>query len=95
MQLHKTSAWQNLFIFKAPLLCANHFFLINHTRILFWYSNLNKPQTKNFVLTLLSMEGETGGGGGWFNNFFFTQVKNLKFSDFMFLSFRHNVAKFH
>ena len=31
----------------------------------------------------------------FFNNFFFTQTKSLKFSDFKFLSFRHNVAKFH
>ena len=46
-----------------------------------------------------------GGGGGkftpplpgriFFNNLFFTQAKSLKFSDFKFLSFRHNVAKFH
>ena len=28
MQLQKTSALRNLFIFKTPLLCANHFFLI-------------------------------------------------------------------
>ena len=32
MQLQKTSALRNLFIFKAPPLCANHFFLTNHTR---------------------------------------------------------------
>ena len=31
----------------------------------------------------------------FFNNFLFTQAKSLKFSDFKFLSFRHNVAKFH
>ena len=31
----------------------------------------------------------------FFNNLFFTQAKSLKFSDFKFLSFRHNVAKFH
>ena len=52
MQLQKTSAWKNLFIFKASLLCANHFFLINHTRKLYWNSNLNEPQRKNFVLII-------------------------------------------
>ena len=31
----------------------------------------------------------------FFNNFFFTEAKSLKISDFKFLSFRHNVAKFH
>ena len=35
MQLQKTSAWRKLFIFKAPLLCANHFFLINQTFLTF------------------------------------------------------------
>ena len=55
MQLQKTSAWRNLFIFKAPLLCANHFFLINHTRKLFWHSNLNEPQRKNFVLIIIQL----------------------------------------
>ena len=30
-----------------------------------------------------------------FNKFFFTQAKSLKFSDFKFLYFRHNVAKFY
>ena len=52
MQLQKTSAWKNLFIFKASPLCANHFFLINHTRKLYWNSNLNEPQRKNFVLII-------------------------------------------
>ena len=51
MQLQKTLA----FLFKAPLLCANHFFLINHTRKLFWHSNLNEPQTKNFVVTIIRL----------------------------------------
>ena len=55
MQLQKTSAWRNLFIFKAPLLCANHFFLINHTRKLFWHSNLNEPQRKKFVLIIIQL----------------------------------------
>ena len=50
MQSRKTSALRNLFIFKAPLLCTNHFFLINHTLKLFWHSNLNEPQRQNFVL---------------------------------------------
>ena len=31
----------------------------------------------------------------FFNNFFSTQAKSLKFSDFKFLSFRHNVVKSH
>ena len=55
MQLQKTSAWKKLFIFKAPLLCANHFFLTNHTRKLFWHSNLNEPQRKNFVLIIIQL----------------------------------------
>ena len=55
MQLQKTSAWRKLFIFKAPLLCANRFFLINHTRKLFWHSNLNEPQRKNFVLIIIQL----------------------------------------
>ena len=55
MQLQKTSAWGKLFIFKAPLLCVNHFFFINHTRKLFWYSSLNEPQRKNFVLIIIQL----------------------------------------
>ena len=55
MQLQKTSAWRKLFIFKAPLLCANHIFLINHTLKLFWHSNLNEPQRKNFVLMIIQL----------------------------------------
>ena len=55
MQLQKTSARRKLFIFKAPLLCANHFFLINHTQKLFWHSNLNEPQRKNFVLMIIQL----------------------------------------
>ena len=50
MQLQKTLAWRKLFIFKAPLLCANHFFFMNHKRKLFWHSNLNESKRKNFVL---------------------------------------------
>ena len=58
MQLQKTSVWRNLFIlfiFKAPLLCANHFSVINHTRKLFWHSNLNEPQRKKFVLIIIQL----------------------------------------
>ena len=55
MQLQKTSAWKKLFIFKAPLLCANHFFLTNHTRKFFWHSSLNEPQRKNFVLIIIQL----------------------------------------
>ena len=55
MQLHKTSPWRRVFVFKAPLLCANHFFLKNHTRKLFWHSNLNEPQRKNFVLIIIQL----------------------------------------
>ena len=55
MQLQKTSALRNLFIYKAPLLCTNHFFLINHAHILFWHSNLNQPQRKNFVLIIIQL----------------------------------------
>ena len=55
MQLQKTSAWRNLFIFKAPLLCANHFSLINHTQKLFWHSNLNESQRKKFVLIIIQL----------------------------------------
>ena len=40
---------------KAPLLCASHFSLINHTRKLFWHSNLNEPQRKNFVLIIIRL----------------------------------------
>ena len=53
MQLQKTSAWRKLFTFKAPLLCASHFFLINYTRKLFWHSNLSEPKRKNFVLIII------------------------------------------
>ena len=58
--MQKTSAWRKLFICKAPcsvptLLCANYNFLINHTYKLFWHSNLNEPQRKNFVLMIIQL----------------------------------------
>ena len=46
MQLQKISALRYLFIFKAPLLCANHIFLINHS---------HKPQRKNFFLIIIQL----------------------------------------
>ena len=49
MQLQKTSA----FLFKISRLYVKHFFLINHTRKLFWRSNLHEPQRKNFVLIII------------------------------------------
>ena len=55
MQLQKTSAWKKLFTFKALLLCANHFFLINHIRKLFWHFNLNEHQRKNFALIMIQL----------------------------------------
>ena len=55
MQLQKTSVWRELFIFKAPLLSVNHFFLINQTRKLFWHSDLNEHQRKNFVLIIIQL----------------------------------------
>ena len=55
MQLQETSAWRKMFLFKTPLLCAHHFFLINHTLKLFWHSNLNEAQRKNFVLTIIQL----------------------------------------
>ena len=55
MQLQKALAWRNLFIFKAPLLCVNHFFLLNHPPKLFWHCNLNEPQRKNLVLIIIQL----------------------------------------
>ena len=55
MQWQKTSAWRNLLIFKASLLCANHFFLRNYTSKLLWHYNLNKAQRKNFVLIIIQL----------------------------------------
>ena len=52
MQFKNTLAVRNLFIFKASLLYATRFFLINHTRKIFWHSTLNGPQKKNFVLII-------------------------------------------
>ena len=62
-----------------------------------------KTANKIFIVTLIINPIVHGGGrrvnlatlSDFFNNFFFTQAKSLKFSDFTFLSFRHNVAKFH
>ena len=51
----EASALRNLFIFKAPLLCASQFTRINHTRKLFFHSNLNEPQRKNFVLIKIQL----------------------------------------
>ena len=50
--MQKTTAWRKFFIFKAPLLCANN---LNHIRKLFWHSNLNEPQRKNFVLIIIQL----------------------------------------
>ena len=47
MQLQKISALRYLFIYKAPLLCANHIFLINHA---------HKPQRKNFQLSEVEIQ---------------------------------------
>ena len=52
MQFKNTLAVRNLFIFKASLLYATRFSLINHTRKIFWHSTLNEPQKKNFVLII-------------------------------------------
>ena len=38
----------------SPILC-HPFFLINHTRKLFWHPNLNEPQRKNFVLIIIQL----------------------------------------
>ena len=55
MQLQKASALRNLFTFKALLLCVNQFFLIKNTRKLFWHSNLNEREMKNFFLTIIQL----------------------------------------
>ena len=55
MQLQKISAWRKLFIFKAPLLYANHFLPINDTYKPFWHSNLNESQRKNFALIIIQL----------------------------------------
>ena len=55
MQLQKSSTLRSLFIFKAPLLCADHFFRLNHTRKLFWHSNLNVLERKNFILIIIQL----------------------------------------
>ena len=51
MQLQKNYLYSRL----SRGLSDNHFFLINHTRKLFWYSNLNDSQRKNFALTLIQL----------------------------------------
>ena len=53
--LNEIATWRNLFILKAPLLCTNHFSLINHTHKLFWHSDLNEPQRKNIVLIIIQL----------------------------------------
>ena len=53
--MQKISASRKLFIFKAPLLCANQSFFINHTHKNFWHSNSNEPQRKNFVLITIQL----------------------------------------
>ena len=57
MQLQKTSTFTNLlnfllFIFKAPLLCANHCFLTLKTVL---HSNVSDPKRKNFVLIITQL----------------------------------------
>ena len=73
----------------------------NKLRII--YANPRGIKSKMQSLTLLCVQG-VGGGVNlpapppcriFFNNFFFTQAKSLKFSDVKFLSFRQNVAQFH
>ena len=55
MQLQKTSALKNLFIFKAPLLCANHFYPNKPHTQTFLTLQLNEPQRKNFVLIIIQL----------------------------------------
>ena len=43
-----------VYIQGSPALCQP-FSLINHTRKLFWHSNLNEPQRKNFVLIIIQL----------------------------------------
>ena len=42
-----------VYIQGSPALCQPFFFFINHTCKLFWHSNLNEPQRKNFVLIII------------------------------------------
>ena len=52
MQLQKTLALKHLFIFKPPLLCANHFFSSKpHTQIFLTL----QPKWKNFVLIIIQL----------------------------------------
>ena len=43
-----------VYIEGSPALCQP-FFLINHTRKLFWHSNINEPQKKNFALIRIQL----------------------------------------
>ena len=40
---------------QGSLLCVNHFFLINDTHKLFWYSSLNEPQRNKSVLIIIQL----------------------------------------
>ena len=53
----KCNCRRRLQLFYSRLSCSvpTIFFLINHTRKLFWHSNLNEPQTKNFVLIIIHL----------------------------------------
>ena len=44
-----------VYIQGSPALCQPFFFFINHTCKLFWHSNLNEPQRKNFVLITIHL----------------------------------------
>ena len=59
MQLQKIStllSLLNLLVYaKAPLLCANHFFLINHTLKLSWNFYLNESERENFVFKITQL----------------------------------------
>ena len=55
MQLQKTSTSRNLFILKATLLCANHFYPNKPHTQTFLTLQLNEPQRKNFVLIIIQL----------------------------------------
>ena len=40
---------------RLPCSVPTIFFLINHKRTLFWHSNLNEPQRKNYVLIIIQL----------------------------------------
>ena len=44
-----------LFYSRLPCSVPTIFFLINRTRKLFWHSNLNESQAKNFVLIIIHL----------------------------------------